>query len=100
MGLGDLRESLWTKEEQRDAVDALFTSVLITRGLGLSMSRSGPNSTIWSLSDVGRIVFSVFGSPLLYVGHGGVPAIWQQSGYVTPSVSRTSLGTLVTEIST
>ena len=32
------------------------------------------------------------------VFQGGVPAVWQQRGYETPSVSRTSIGARVTEI--
>ena len=74
-----------------------------TNGLGLAerMSMSGPSSMMVSRNErrlgSSRTCLSFCGvSPIC---HGGVPPIWQQRAYMTPSVSLTSGGARVTEMS-
>ena len=69
---------------------------------GVRQSGSGRMSIVLLLAVVSGIELCdrnvVVLAPMLSVFQGGVPAVWQQRGYETPSVSRTSTGARVTDI--
>ena len=69
---------------------------------GVRQSGSGRMSIVLLLAVLSRaeivVCKLVVLAPMNSVFQGGVPAVWQQRGYETPSVSRTSIGARVTEI--